>query len=122
MLRRPSTSSAPEAIGAVRPAADLERVQPNRRLLDLGVNVAGGSDWPVSVSPNPWEGIQGLVTRADPLGRAQGTLVPEEAITLPEAVEAFTINTARAMGLDDEVGSLETWHLGRRVYAAAEGE
>lgn len=97
----------PDAIKMVRPEEDAPRIQPNRTLIDLGVNVAGGSDWPVSVSPNPWEGIQGLVTRADPLNRAPGTLVPEQAITRMEAIEAFTINGARAMGLEDEVGSLE---------------
>ncbi|WP_454132540.1 amidohydrolase [Microbacterium lacticum] len=94
----------PDAIAHVRP--DAARMQPNRALLDLGVLVAGGSDWPVSVSPDPWEGIQGLVTRADPLGRAPGTLWPEQAVTLDEALRIFTVNGAAAMGLDHETGSL----------------
>jgi len=97
----------PESIAAVRPDDESGHMQPNRSLLDLGVTVAGGSDWPVSVSPNPWEGIQGLVTRQDPLGRAEGTLWPEQAITLEEAIEVFTIQGARAMGVDDVTGSLE---------------
>ncbi|MEV8273028.1 amidohydrolase [Microbacterium sp. NPDC077184] len=139
----------PDAIAAVRGADDAQHMQPNRSLLDLGVNVTGGSDWPVSVSPNPWEGIQGLVTRSDPLGRAPGTLWPEQAVTLEEALSIFTINSARAMGLDDTVGSLaqgksadfvvltqdpftvpvdriidtraeETWFAGRRVFTRDE--
>jgi len=81
--------------------------QPNRSILDAGGLVAGGSDWPVSESPNPFEGMQGLVTRADPLRRAPGTLWPEQAITAAEALEVFTIGAARAMGLDDVTGSLE---------------
>lgn len=138
----------PESIAHVRPADEAAHMQPNRTLLDLGVVVAGGSDWPVSVSPNPWEGIQGLVTRADPLGRAPGTLWPEQAVTLDEALEIFTINGARAMGIDELTGSLEpgksadfvildqdpfsvpteaivdthavqTWFRGRRVYRRA---
>lgn len=84
-----------------------EHSQPNRTLLDTGALVAGGSDWPVSESPNPLEGIQGLVTRADPLGRAPGVLWPEQAIGPEEALEVFTVNAARAMGLGDETGSLE---------------
>ncbi|MET0780061.1 MAG: amidohydrolase [Microbacterium sp.] len=97
----------PDAIATALPADRASRMQPNRSLLDLGANIAGGSDWPVSESPNPWEGIQGLVTRADPLGRAPGTLWPEQAITLPEAIAVFTRNAAEAMGLDDVTGSLE---------------
>lgn len=123
--------------------------QPNRAIIDTGGLVAGGSDWPVSESPNPLEGIQGLVTRADPLRRAAGTLWLEQAIAAEEALEAFTVNAARAMGLDAETGSiavgksadfvvldrdviagspdeiidgrvLETWFAGRVVYRADE--
>ncbi len=135
----------PDAIAQVRPQPEAAHLQPNRDLVDRGVLVAGGSDWPVSVSPNPWEGIQGLVTRADPLGRAPGTLWPEQALTLDEAFEVFTVNAATAMGLGDVTGSLtpgksadfvvldqdpftvdiervvhtravETWFSGRRVW------
>lgn len=96
-----------DALGTVRPAQEVAGLQPNRSLLDTGALVAGGSDWPVSETPNPWEGIQGLVTRADPSGRRPGTLGPEQAVTLAEAIEIFTINGARAMGLGDTTGSLE---------------
>lgn len=137
----------PDAIAQVRPQLEAAHLQPNRDLVDRGVLVAGGSDWPVSVSPNPWEGIQGLVTRADPLGRAPGTLWPEQALTLDEAFEVFTVNAATAMGLGEVTGSLsvgksadfvvldqdpfaveiervvhtravETWFAGRRVFTA----
>lgn len=136
------------AIDTVRPNDQGKHMQPNRELIDLGALVAGGSDWPVSESPNPWEGIQGLVTRADPLGRIPGTLWPEQAVTLDEALEIFSINGARAMGVDDVAGSItpgksadfvvlnqdpfavdidhvidthavETWFAGQRVYARA---
>ncbi|MEV0679380.1 amidohydrolase [Actinosynnema sp. NPDC050436] len=96
----------PSAIANVLPADRASRMQPNRSLLDSGALVAGGSDWPVSESPNAWEGIQGLVTRQDPAGAHPGALWPEQAITLAEAVEAFTLSGARAMGVDDVTGSL----------------
>lgn len=96
----------PDALAAVL-GDRAEHSQPNRSIIDAGGLVAGGSDWPVSESPNPLEGMQGLVTRADPLGRAPGTLWLEQAITAEEALEVFTINAARAMGLADETGSIE---------------
>jgi predicted amidohydrolase YtcJ len=58
-------------------------------------------------SPNPWYGIQGLVTRADPTGTFPGELWPEQAITVAEALHAYTLGAARAMGTDDVTGSLE---------------
>src|SRR5690606_38908000 len=89
----------PDAIAAVLPPERAARMQPNRALRDAGALIAAGSDWPVSESPDPWEGIQGLVTRADPGGQHPGTLWAEQALTLPEAVAAFTIDAAEAMGL-----------------------
>lgn len=95
-----------QAIALVLPAERAERMQPNRSLLESGAVVAGGSDWPVSPSPNAWEGIQGLVTRADPSGAYPGTLWPEQAITLAQAIRAFTLAGAISMGLGEETGSL----------------
>lgn len=135
-----------DALGTVRPQSEVQGLQPNRSLIDSGALVAGGSDWPVSETPNAWEGIQGLVTRADPKGQRPGTLGADEAITLPEAIEVFTINGATAMGLGDTTGSLvagksadfvvldrnpleedvnrlvdtrvlETWFAGRQVFS-----
>ncbi|GLW90112.1 amidohydrolase [Actinokineospora globicatena] len=135
----------PTAIANVLPAERAARMQPNRSLLDAGALVAGGSDWPVSESPNAWEGIQGLVTRQDPNGVFGGSLWAEQAISLGEAIEAFTLSGARAMGVDDVTGSLtpgksadfivldrdpfkspisevantgvvETWFAGRKVF------
>ncbi|QWF85369.1 amidohydrolase [Amycolatopsis sp. CA-230715] len=135
----------PSAIAEVLPPGRAARMQPNRALLDSGALVAGGSDWPVSESPNAWEGIEGLVTRRDPTGAHPGALWPEQAITLAEAIEVFTLGSARATGLDDVTGSLspgksadflvldrdpfrasptdlaattvaETWFAGKRVF------
>lgn len=137
-----------EAIAHVLPAERASKMQPNRSLLDTGARIAGGSDWPVSVSPNPWEGIYGLVTRMDPLSTFPGTLWPEQAITLDEAISVYTTWSAEAMGLDDVAGSLapgksadfimlsdnphevdidqvrhitttQTWFEGQKVYDAA---
>lgn len=135
-----------EAIKLVLPADRASRMQPVRSQIDAGVTVAGGSDWPVSPSPHPWEGIEGLVTRKDPSGRYPGTLWAEQAISLAEAIEVFTLSGAVSMGLQDECGSLsvgksadfividrnpfdsdpedlaetrveQTWFAGRKVFA-----
>jgi hypothetical protein len=134
-----------EAIATVLPAERASKMQPNRSLLDAGARLAGGSDWPVSVSPNVWEAIYGLVTRQDPSGQFPGTLWPEQAITLEEAIRAYTTDSAEAMGVADVTGSLvpgksadfivlsanpyeipldavrslrarQTWFAGRKVY------
>lgn len=96
----------PSAIAEVLPTDRASQMQPNRTLIDSGALVAGGTDWPVSPSPNAWEGIQGLVTRRDPTGHHPGALWPEQALTLTEAIAVFTINGATAMGLGDVTGSL----------------
>lgn len=57
------------------------RLQPNRSLVDAGAIVAGGSDWPVSETPNAFEAIYGLVTRKDPTCQFPGALWPEQALT-----------------------------------------
>jgi hypothetical protein len=96
----------PTAIADVRPGDIAAEIQPNRDLIDAGALVAGGSDWPVSESPNPWEGIHGLVTRSDPYGNFPGTLGADQAITLDEAIRVFSLNAARAIGVDDVTGSI----------------
>jgi hypothetical protein len=87
-----------------------ERVRqywPNRSLHEIGVLIATGTDWPVIPNPDPWSGIEGLITRRDPSGRFDGALWPEQALDLATAIEAYTINPARAMGIAKFTGSLE---------------
>ena len=81
-------------------------MHPHRSLLDAGAQLAAGSDWPVADTANPWWGIHGLVTRTDPAGVFPGALVAGQAISLHEAVEAFTVTAAAAMGLGDVAGRI----------------
>lgn len=85
-----------------------ERFWPMADLDKAGALLAGGSDWPVSPIPNPWLGIEGLVTRRNPTGAFAGrSLWPEQALDLATAIAIYTINSARASGLEAETGSLE---------------
>ena len=96
-----------EAIKLVIGEERANQMQPNRSVLDAGGTVIGGSDWPVIPLPNPWLGIEGLITRADPSGAFPGTLWKEQALTLDEAVAVYTTASSKAMGLWSETGSLE---------------
>lgn len=92
------------AIGKERAA----HIFPVRDLVRAGALVAGGSDWPAGQpTPNPWMGIEGLVTRRDPAGAIPGALWPEQAVDLATALRIYTLNSAQAMGIGQETGSIE---------------
>jgi len=96
-----------EAIKAAVPEGRASRYWPNRDLLDAGALMAAGSDWPVVSNPDPWLGIEGMVTRQNPKGGFPGALWPEQALDLATVLEIYTKNSARATGLDPLTGSLE---------------
>ncbi|WP_048646785.1 amidohydrolase [Nitratireductor soli] len=84
------------------------RFWPNKDLLAAGTLMAGGSDWPVIPNPDPWNGMEGLVTRQNPSGDFAGeALWPEQALDIATVLEIFTINPARVMGWEGTIGSLE---------------
>ncbi len=114
---------------------------PAHSLLNNGATIAGASDWPIS-TPEPWKAIYQAITRKGP----KGVLNAGEAIDLQTMLQAYTLNAARAMGLERQVGSLEvgkqadmimldrdvlslapealrdtqvlqTWFAGKRIYA-----
>jgi predicted amidohydrolase YtcJ len=81
---------------------------PARDLLDSGAPMLAGSDWPSAVPDmNPWTGMEALITRSDPHGEYPGTLWKEQAISLAEALELFTLSGARALKLEQQTGSLQ---------------
>lgn len=82
-----------------------QRIYPARSLVAAGATVAGGSDWDVS-SFNPFEAMATGMSRANREEPARGTLNAAEALTLDELLHAYTINAARLIGREAEIGSL----------------
>ena len=138
------------ANNAVMEGERASRYWPNRDLHQSGALLAAGSDWPVVGLPDPWFGLEGMVTRRNPRGGYPGELWAEQALDLATAIEIYTRNPAQAMGLGDITGSiepgksadlivldrnlfecapddladtkvLETWFEGRKVHERAPG-
>ena len=82
---------------------------PIRSLVESGAEPAYGSDWPAVVqTPNPWPGVEALLTRQDPyLEDPQEYKWAEQAVDLETALEIVTINGARALKVEDVAGSIE---------------
>ncbi|MEL6639993.1 MAG: amidohydrolase family protein [Pseudomonadota bacterium] len=82
---------------------------PTRALIDAGAMGTAGSDWPVG-EPNPWPGIEALITRQDPYRSTDHLGMPylseDQAITLDEALQIYTRNNADQMGHKDDWGTI----------------
>ena len=81
-----------------------------RSLLDLHARLAFGSDWPVA-PPTPLEGIYAAVTRRTLDGKHPGGWVPQQKITVEEALRAYTADAAYAEFAEKRKGTLETGKL-----------
>ncbi|MDI1434639.1 amidohydrolase [Polyangium sorediatum] len=66
-----------------------------RSLLDSGARLVFGSDFPVE-EPSPLLGLWAAVSRQDPSGAPPGGFLPEQRISLDEALAAFTTGPAYA--------------------------
>src|ERR1700722_11337321 len=75
-----------------------------------GGHLAFGSDWDV-VTLNPWEGLQMCVTRQTTEGTPAGGWLPQERITLQQAVEGYTLGAAYAGRREKTEGSIEPGKL-----------
>jgi hypothetical protein len=87
-------------------------------LARAGATLAFGSDWSVS-SPNPLEEMHVAVNRigfpdqtyAPNSETTDDPFLPDEAVDLPTAIEAFTRGSAFVNHLDDVTGSIESGKL-----------
>ena len=114
-------------IGLNYDAAHMVPTDRWRSFLVNGTALAFASDWPCTMPPDPFLGIQQAVTRdvwrstdtesiaGNPFdgagqggaARTGGTYVPAERISVEDAVKAYTLGSAYASFLDEWVGTLE---------------
>lgn len=87
-----------KTVAVLLPAADLYLkcpYPPARKMMDCGVKVALATDYNPGTSPTQDLSLVGMLARR------------EMGMTLDEVVQAYTINAAQALGLQNEIGSLE---------------
>jgi predicted amidohydrolase YtcJ len=88
----------------------LKQTYAFKSMLNAGVKLCFGSDWSVSTI-NPIKGIHVAVTRESSDGKNPNGLIPEEKLTVEEAIKCYTINAAFAAFQEKTVGSLEVGKL-----------
>lgn len=100
-----------KTVAVLLPAADLYMkcpYPPARKLIDSGATVALATDYNPGSCPTQDLSLVGLLARL------------EMKMTLPEVFQAYTINAAKALGIDQEEGSLA---IGKRAnFISTEAE
>ena len=97
---------AEEYIGAER----IKTTYAFKSLMDTGAKVAFGSDWAVAPAA-PLQGIYAAVTRRTLDGKNPDGWVPEQKISVEQALKAYTIDAAFASFEENVKGSLQVGKL-----------
>lgn len=90
-----------------------------RSMLDAGAILAFGSDWPVAPL-DPLLGVYAAVTRSTLDGKSPEGWVPEEKITVEEALRAYTSGSAFAAFEEMEKGAVARGKLGDMVVLSGD--
>jgi len=88
----------------------IKRTYAFRTFMDNGVRLAFGTDWSVAPLSPMWT-VYAAVTRETLDGKNPGGWVPEEKLTVAEAVEAYTMGSAYAEFQEKEKGSITAGKL-----------
>lgn len=99
---------------ALMPLPRPLKAMPMRTLLEAGVELAGSSDYPVS-DYNVLQAIEAAVTRR---ARDGAIFDPSEAISAEQAIRAYTVGSAIALGVEDMVGTLSAGKQADMVHLA----
>jgi predicted amidohydrolase YtcJ len=109
-----------------RPGSYYEsNTYPVKAVKDAGGILTAGSDAPVETrDPRPFINMTRAITRAFP---GKPALSPQQSVTIRDAIDAYTINGARMLNRDKEVGSIEVGKsadfivVDRDILALADG-
>jgi len=93
---------AEDRLGAKR----LQGAYAWQTFLKQGSIIAAGSDFPVELA-NPFYGLHAAVTRQDRHNQPQSGWLPEQALSVEQALRAFTLDAAYAAHQEEVIGSLE---------------
>lgn len=93
-----------------RLADRAEDAYPAASLLAAGVTISGGSDSPVE-PPDVMEGIECAVTRLPVTRREEHPYLPQEALSIHQAFELFTVCGAYASFEESVKGRIQTGYL-----------
>ncbi len=104
-----ATSDMPWAEARLGPAR-IRGAYAWRTVLDNGIRLALGSDFPVE-DVNPFFGIYAAVTRQDQNGQPAGGWYPDQRLTLAEAIRGFTIDAAYAAFEEQSRGTIQVGKL-----------
>jgi predicted amidohydrolase YtcJ len=105
-----ATSDMPWVPDRIGPQRTSEGAYVWQRLLQSGVVLANGSDFPVE-EPNPMLGFYAAITRQAPDGQPAGGWMPAERLSRDEMLKSFTWNAAYAAHAETDLGSLEVGKL-----------
>jgi predicted amidohydrolase YtcJ len=90
-----------------------------KSLLDAGAKLAFGSDWPVAPL-DPVLGIYAAATRRTLDHKNPAGWIPEQRITVAQAVHAYTMDSAFAEHQESSKGSIEPGNLADLVVLSAD--
>ena len=93
---------AEDRIGAER----LKGAYAWQTFLAQGSRIAFGSDFPVELA-NPFHGLHAAVTRQSGQGKPDEGWIPQERVSLVQALRGFTLDAAYAAFQEESVGTLE---------------
>lgn len=77
-----------------------------KTILREGLHCAGGSDAPIE-SVNPLAGIQAAITRTNKEDKSGQGYIPEESLSIYEAISLYTLGSAYAICHEEDRGKIE---------------